>query len=127
MDDLVAIAQPHRDVFLGGARHLLDHRAQHARHLRRIDVGLADAQRLGGQPVLAAVGLGEALVHQGQQKTPRRAGGQPRQPGRLRHAEARMLLAEQLHQRQALLQAGDQVARVDLRLAHGRSSGIFAS
>ncbi|MDT4825144.1 hypothetical protein FQZ97_584180 [compost metagenome] len=119
VDDLVAIARAHRDMLLGLPRHLLDDRPQHARQLRGVHVGLADAQRLGRQPVVAVVGLGEAFVHQGQQETPRGARRHPGQFRRLRHAQARLVGAEQLHQRQALLQAGDQVAGVDVGFVHG--------
>ncbi|MNN10622.1 hypothetical protein D3C81_1235520 [compost metagenome] len=118
MDDLVAIARAHRDMLAGGARHMFDDGAQHARQLRRIHIGLTDAQRLGRQPVLAAIGFGEAFMDQGQQEAPRRARRHPGQLRRLGHAQARQVDAEQLHQRQALLQSGDQVAGVDFGFVH---------
>ena len=42
-----------------------------------LDESLANAQHPGGQPVIPAVGLGKAIVYQGQQKASRRAVGEP--------------------------------------------------
>lgn len=57
-------------------------------------------------------------MDQGQQETPRRALGQPCESCGLGHAQARMLLGKQLQQRQALLQADDQVPCVNGGLLH---------
>ncbi|MNI75809.1 hypothetical protein D3C73_1319930 [compost metagenome] len=90
-------------MLLGLARHLLDDRAQHAWQLRRVHIGLADTQGLGGQPVVTVVGFGEAFMHQGQQKSARCAGRKACLPGRLGHCQAWLLGVEQLHERQAFL------------------------
>ncbi|MNJ61367.1 hypothetical protein D3C77_571510 [compost metagenome] len=66
VDDLVTITGTHRHMLLGLPRHLLDDRPQHARQLRRVHIRLAEAQRLGRQPVLTAISFGKALMHQGQ-------------------------------------------------------------
>ncbi|MNP62701.1 hypothetical protein D3C76_1580110 [compost metagenome] len=66
MHDVITIANADRHVLLGGSRHLLDDRPQHARQHCRIDIGLADAQSLRGQPIIAAIGLREVVMHQRQ-------------------------------------------------------------
>ncbi|MCY1451427.1 hypothetical protein D9M71_682940 [compost metagenome] len=96
MHDVIPVANAHRHMFLGGSRHLLDDRPQHARQHGRIDIGLADAQGLGGQPVEAPIGLREIVMHQRQQKTPGGALGHVGHARHLGHTQTRMFLGKQL-------------------------------
>jgi hypothetical protein len=94
-------------------------RLHDARQPRGVHVALAEPQHLRRQRIHLAFAADEAEVFEGDQVAPRGSAGQAAQRGHFAHRQARAVLVEGGDDRQALFEAGDQVALLRA-CRHGR-------
>ncbi len=120
VDDLVAVEHAEIGRLARLHRQPLQERPHQPRQARGLQVALAEPQDGRQQPVVLAVGVGVAVVHQAHEIAARGGARQAGQRAGLGGRQARVVVREQLDDAQALAQALDQQRAVDV-LAGGHA------